>query len=181
MQSDCSCVGSISEISRSLPLHHWKSDVSVFWTAAHFQPSDSTCIYIMKVKNSLVKIMASRGRTSKAAQMKMKFAKLSVNFSYHFIHWLYFSSLETVNILFQKFFAELMFFLSFKWLNTLGEARKICKITIIQLTSFPSTRHYVKDMNSLHVIPKVQKNCLVKFVDMYLIYLDIMSKYCMQA
>ncbi|XP_023716956.1 major facilitator superfamily domain-containing protein 9 isoform X3 [Cryptotermes secundus] len=39
MQSDCACFGSISEISRSLPLHHWKFDVSVFWTAADFQSS----------------------------------------------------------------------------------------------------------------------------------------------
>jgi hypothetical protein len=68
----------------------------------------------MKVKNSFMKIMAPRGRNSKAAQMKMKFAKLAINFSYGFHSLSIFLIFGNSKHFTYEFFAEPMSFLSFE-------------------------------------------------------------------
>jgi hypothetical protein len=72
MQFDYSCVGTIPGIPRSLSLHHWKSDVSVFWTAAHFQSSYSMYNYVIKVETSIMKILGCRRKVNEAAQKTME-------------------------------------------------------------------------------------------------------------
>jgi hypothetical protein len=69
LQFKCSCVGTISEIPWSLSLNHRKSDISVFWTTAHFRSSYSMYICMIKVETSIIKILDCRRKVSGAQKI----------------------------------------------------------------------------------------------------------------